>query len=150
MAYLPPLSQGSSVSIVSDCRLDDRGSISAGAKDFSSSLCIQPGSGAHPASYPVSTRVLSLGARHSQGMMLTTHPHLVLRSRMSRSCTSSPPQAPSWRVVGQLYYTYLHENLNCYKSNVSAHLDKIYLSYRCRTSLVCPGIFKIMEVIVIN
>jgi hypothetical protein len=28
----------------------------AGAKDFSSSLCIQTGSGAHPASYPMGIR----------------------------------------------------------------------------------------------
>jgi hypothetical protein len=31
-------------------RPDDRGSIPGGAKDFSSSLCVQTGSGAHPAS----------------------------------------------------------------------------------------------------
>jgi hypothetical protein len=37
---------GSSVSIVSDYTLDDR----AGAKNFSSSLRVQTGSGAHPAS----------------------------------------------------------------------------------------------------
>jgi hypothetical protein len=28
--------------------------------------------------------------KHGPGMMLTTHPYLVLRLRMSRSCTSSP------------------------------------------------------------
>jgi hypothetical protein len=60
-----------------------------GAEDFSSSLCVQTGSGAHPASYPMSTGVLSLGVKHGWGMTLTTHPHLVLRSRMSRSYT--PP-----------------------------------------------------------
>jgi hypothetical protein len=36
-------------------------------------------------------------------MTLTTHPHLVPRWRMSRSYTSSPPQAPPWRVAGLLY-----------------------------------------------
>jgi hypothetical protein len=35
---------------------------------------------------------------------LTTHPHLVLSLRMSRSYTSSPPQAPPWRVTGLLYF----------------------------------------------
>jgi hypothetical protein len=37
---------------------------------------------------------------------LTTHPHLVPRSWMSRSYTSSPPQAPPWRVEGLLYLLY--------------------------------------------
>jgi hypothetical protein len=62
------------------------------AKDFSSSLCIQTGSGAHPASYSVGTGVLSPGVKHDWGVMLTTHPHLVPRLRMSRSCTSSLPR----------------------------------------------------------
>jgi hypothetical protein len=41
---------------VSDYGLDDRAigvRFPAGAKDFSSSLCVQTGSGAHPASYPI-------------------------------------------------------------------------------------------------
>jgi hypothetical protein len=45
-------------SIVSDYGLDDRAigvRSPAGAKDFSSSLCVQTGSGAHPASCPVGT-----------------------------------------------------------------------------------------------
>jgi hypothetical protein len=51
-------SQVSSGSIVSDYGLDDRaiGARSlAGAKDFSSSLCVQTGSGAHPASCTMGT-----------------------------------------------------------------------------------------------
>jgi hypothetical protein len=35
--------------------LDDRGSIPGGAKDFSSSLCVQTGSGAHPTSCTMGT-----------------------------------------------------------------------------------------------
>jgi hypothetical protein len=35
--------------------------------------------------------VLSPGVQHGQGVTLTTHPHLVPRSWMSRSYTSSPP-----------------------------------------------------------
>jgi hypothetical protein len=49
---------GSSVSIVSDYGLDDRTigvRFPAGAKDFSSSLCIQTDSGAHPASCAMGT-----------------------------------------------------------------------------------------------
>jgi hypothetical protein len=86
----------SSVSIVSDYGLDDRviGVRSpAGAKDFSSNLCIQTGSEAHPASCTMGTGRPFLGAKRSQGVMLTTHPHLVPSSKMSRSYTSSPPSA---------------------------------------------------------
>jgi hypothetical protein len=51
-------SRGSSVSIVSGYGLDDRAievRSPAGAKDFSSNLCVQTGSGAHPASYTIGT-----------------------------------------------------------------------------------------------
>jgi hypothetical protein len=51
-------SRVSSGSIVSDYWLDDRAigvRSPAGAKDFSSSLCVQTGSGAHPASYTMGT-----------------------------------------------------------------------------------------------
>jgi hypothetical protein len=51
-------SRVSSGSIVSDYGLDDRATgirSPAGAKDFSSSLCVQTGSGAHPASCPMGT-----------------------------------------------------------------------------------------------
>jgi hypothetical protein len=51
------MSRGSSGSIVSDYRLDDRAievRSPAGAEDFSSSPCVQTGSGAHPA-YPMGT-----------------------------------------------------------------------------------------------
>jgi hypothetical protein len=47
-----------SVSIVSDYGLDDRAigvRSPAGAKDFSSSLCVQTGSGAYPASCTIGT-----------------------------------------------------------------------------------------------
>jgi hypothetical protein len=59
--YMEP---GCSVSIVSDYGLDD-GAIGvrspAGTKDLSSSLCVQTGSGAHPASCTMGTEVLSPG-----------------------------------------------------------------------------------------
>jgi hypothetical protein len=42
----------------------------AGAKDFSYSLCVQTGSGAHPAS----CTVLSPGVKRGRGVKLTTHP----------------------------------------------------------------------------
>jgi hypothetical protein len=85
------MSYSSSGSIVSDYGLDDWVRSLTEAQDFSSSPCIQTGSGAHPASYPMDTGVLSPGVKRGRGMTLTTHTHLVPRLRMSRSYTSSPP-----------------------------------------------------------
>jgi hypothetical protein len=51
--------------------------------------------------------VLCPGVKCGRGVTLTTHPHVVPRSRMSRSYTSSPPQAPPWRVARLLYFTFL-------------------------------------------
>jgi hypothetical protein len=42
-------------------------------EDFSSSPCVQTGSEAHPASYPMGTE----GVKCGRGVTLTTHPHLV-------------------------------------------------------------------------
>jgi hypothetical protein len=84
-----------SVSIVSYYGLDDReiGVRSpTEAKDFSSNLCVQTGSGAHPASCTVGTGGPFPGAKRGRGVTLTTHPHLVPRSGMSLSYTSSPPK----------------------------------------------------------
>jgi len=61
-------------------------------KDFSSSLCVQTGSGAHPASCTTGSGVLSPGLKHGQGVTLATRSHPVPRSWMSRSYTSSPPK----------------------------------------------------------
>jgi hypothetical protein len=60
------------------------------SKDFSSNLCVQTGSGAHPASCTMGTGGPFPGGKARRGVMLTTHPHLVPRSWMSRSYTSSP------------------------------------------------------------
>jgi hypothetical protein len=68
----------------------------AEANYFSSSLCVQCISEAHPASYPMGTGVPFPGIKHGQGVMLTTHPHQVPRSRMSRNYTPSPP----WSLNG--------------------------------------------------
>jgi hypothetical protein len=71
------MSRGSSVSIVSYYGLDDRAievRFPAGAKEFSSILCVQTGSGAHPASCTVGTGAPFLGAKRGRGVTLTTHP----------------------------------------------------------------------------
>jgi hypothetical protein len=85
-------SRGSSGSIVSDYGLDDRAigiRSPAGEKDFSCILCVQTGSEAHVQWVP---GVLSPGVKRGRGMTLTTHPHLVPWSWMSRSYTSFSPK----------------------------------------------------------
>jgi hypothetical protein len=68
-------SRGSSVSIVSDYGVDDRGSIpSRGKKDFSSSFRIQTGCRVHPAFYPWLTGSPFQGVKRGRGVTLTTYP----------------------------------------------------------------------------
>jgi hypothetical protein len=86
---------GISVSIMSGYGLNDR-SIKvrppAEAKGFFSVASVsRPALGPTPVQWVPG--VLSSGLKHGQGVTLTTHPYLVSRSRMSRSCTSSPPSA---------------------------------------------------------
>jgi hypothetical protein len=62
--------RGSSGSIVSDYGLDDRAievRSPTGAEDFSSIPCVQTGSGAHPASYPMGTGGSFPGCKARQG-----------------------------------------------------------------------------------
>jgi hypothetical protein len=98
-------SRGSSVSIVSDYGLDDRAigvRSPAGTKDFSYNLCVQTGSEAHPAYCTMGTGCPFTGANRGRGVTLTSHPHLVSRSGMSSSYTSSPPK----RLRGVLCFIY--------------------------------------------
>jgi hypothetical protein len=62
---------------VSDYGLDDRAigvRSAAGTEDFSSILCVQTGSGAHPSSCTMSTGGPFPGAKRGLGVTLTTHP----------------------------------------------------------------------------
>jgi hypothetical protein len=64
----------------------------AGQRIFSLASVSRPALG--PIQPPVQwvPGVLSPGLKRGQSVTLTTHPDLVPRSRMSRSCTSSPPK----------------------------------------------------------
>jgi hypothetical protein len=101
----------SSVSIVSDYGLDDRviefRSL-AEANDFSSSLCVQTGSGTHPTFCTMGTGGPFPGVKAQPERDADHSPHLMPRSRESRSYSSSPPRAPPWRVVGLLYFTFVY------------------------------------------
>jgi hypothetical protein len=62
-------------------------------KDFSSSLCVQNGSGAHPTSCTMGTVGPLPRAKARHGRDADHSPHLAPRSRMSGTYTSSPPSA---------------------------------------------------------
>jgi hypothetical protein len=99
------MSRGSSVSIVSAYGLDDRAidvRSPVEARDFSSILCVQTGSGAHPASCTMGTGGPFPGGKARPGRDADHSPHLVPRSIMSRSYTSSPPLHLYRYVLGQL------------------------------------------------
>jgi hypothetical protein len=90
-------SRRSSVSIVSGYGLDDHSievrSPSEAKENFSSSPCVQTGSGPTQPSVQWVPVVLSPWVNHGRGVTLTTHPHLVPRSKMSRVYTPSLPNA---------------------------------------------------------
>jgi hypothetical protein len=81
---------------VSDYKLDDQFQSPVEAKHSSCSLCVQKSTEIYQASYPMGTGDPFLGIMCGWGMMLTTHPLLVPRSRISRSYTSTPP----WCLYG--------------------------------------------------
>jgi hypothetical protein len=83
ICYFLILEPGSSVSIVSDYRLDDRATevrSPAAENGFSSSLCVQTSSGAHPASYPMGTGGSFPGGKARPRRDAEHTPHLVPRS----------------------------------------------------------------------
>jgi hypothetical protein len=85
----------SSGSIISGYGPDDRVievRSSAGTKDFSSSLCVQTCSGAHPASCTMGTGGPFLGGKARPGRDADDSLHLVPRTLVSRSYISSLPQ----------------------------------------------------------
>jgi hypothetical protein len=100
---------GSSVSIVSGYRLDDRviGVRSpTGANDFSSNPFVQNSSEAHPASCTMGTGGPFLGGKARQGRDADHSPpssaEVVNELELYRPILF--PQSLSWRVVGQLYF----------------------------------------------
>jgi hypothetical protein len=74
-------------------------------KDFSSRLCAQTGSEAHPASYLMGTGGPFTGVKRGRGVTLTTHPIWCRGQEHVGAILPLPPQAPTWRVAGLLYPT---------------------------------------------
>jgi hypothetical protein len=73
-------------------------------KDLFSSPCVQTGSGAHPVSCTMGTGGPFPGGKARPGRDADHPPHLVQRSRMRRSYSSSPPLRLHTCVVGLLWF----------------------------------------------
>jgi hypothetical protein len=101
------VSRGSSVSIVSGYGLDDRAievRYPAGAKDFSSDLCVQIGSEAHPASCTMGTEGPFPGGKERPGRDADHSPPSSAEVENEWELYLLSPQAPPWRVEGLLYF----------------------------------------------
>jgi hypothetical protein len=111
---LPSSWISSSGSIVSDYGLDDQVievRSPTGTEDFSSSPCIQTGSGAHPASYPMGTPAsypVGTGDPFPGGKVQLGHdadhsPPSSAKVKNELDLYLLSPHAPPWRVAGHLY-----------------------------------------------
>jgi hypothetical protein len=114
-------SRDSSVCVALGYGLDDRGSkfrFPAGAGNFSLHHRVQNGSGAYTA-YAMCTRGSFRGEQNGRSVKLTTHLHLVQRSKNEWSYTSTPLYASkAWSLVkaqGQLYLTF-YLSFKCFRN----------------------------------
>jgi hypothetical protein len=93
----------------------------------------------------------SRGIKRGQGVTLTTHLHLVPRSCMSRSYTSSPHHMLPQRVVGLLHCFLLSLNaLICRKAFRYHKLIIIRLCSVCMCIILLTKIFHAMKIIRYN
>jgi hypothetical protein len=100
----------SSGRIVSDYALDDRAIEirSPTVADFSSSPCVQTGSGAHPASYPMGTGGPFPGGKARPGRDADHSPPSSAEVKNEKELYLLFPHVPPWRVAGQLHFTYIY------------------------------------------
>jgi hypothetical protein len=73
------------------------------AEDFSSRLCVQTGSGVHPASCPMGTRGPFPGSKARPERDADHSPPSSAEVKNEKELYLLSPQAPLWRVVGSLY-----------------------------------------------
>jgi hypothetical protein len=95
---------------VSDYGLDDRVievRFPTGAEDFSSSPCVQTGSGAHPASYPMGTGGPFPSGKALPGRDADHSPPSSAEVKYEYELYFLSPLVPPRRVAGQLDFTFL-------------------------------------------
>jgi hypothetical protein len=125
---------GSSVSIVSGYWLDDQAievqSLAEVKWFFLKPICPDQLWGPLSLLYNGHWGVLSPGLKHGQGITQATHPNLVPRSRISRSCTS----CPSKHLLGVLWDSFIFFFL----VNTSKTLAISYMNnYVCFQAMIC-------------
>jgi hypothetical protein len=77
------------------------------AKDFSSSLCVQTGSEAHPASYPMGSGCPFPGGKARPGRDADHSPPSSAEVKNEWELYLLSPQVPSWRVAGHFTFTFI-------------------------------------------
>jgi hypothetical protein len=88
-----------------DYGLDDR---AIGAMDFSSSLCVQTGSGAHPASCPMGTGIPFSGGKKARPGHDADHSPPSSAEVENEELYLLSPQAPPWHVAGLICFCLLY------------------------------------------
>jgi hypothetical protein len=77
------------------------------AEDFFSSPCVQTGSGAHPASYPMGTGGPFPGGKARPGRDADHSTPSSANVKYELELYLLSPHVPPWRVAGQLYFSLL-------------------------------------------
>jgi hypothetical protein len=96
-----------------------------------------------PALRPTQPPIPSMpGEKRGRGVMLTTYPHLVPRSRMSRGYSSSPPSRLHGGSV-TAFYGQIHFLLKCAQITVDLHILKLLFEHSLSQFL--PGRFYILR-----
>jgi hypothetical protein len=98
-----------------------------GQKDFSSNLCVQTGSGAHPTSCPMGTGGPFPEVKSGQGVTLITHP-IYCRGQEWVGVTRRLPLRLHRCIVGLLYLFYPRKRTIAYltlnQNEASLHLER--------------------------
>jgi hypothetical protein len=88
-------------------------------EDFSSSPCVQTGSGAHPASYPMDTGGPFPGGKARPGRDADHSLPSSAEVKYEKELYLLSPYAPPWHVAGHLYlFTFTYEIAEYLSSNI--------------------------------
>jgi hypothetical protein len=107
---------------VSDYGLDDRVievRSPTGAEDLSSSPCIQTGSEAHQASYPMGTRGSFPRGKVRPGRNADHSPPSSAEVKYEQELYLLSPHAPQWHVAGHLYLYYFISLIRVHTTTLS-------------------------------
>jgi hypothetical protein len=96
------------------------------AEDFFSNLCVQTGSGAHPASCTVGTGGSLSGGKARPGRDADHSPPSSAEVKKELELYLLSPKAPPWRVAGPLYLYLLLLTYTYPKSRLSIQLFRLH------------------------